>query len=135
MANFQNKACTSGGVSLYDPLFFTCNIYGAFFLRVVLPTGDQEYVSLGDTAATVSLPRGFTAVSLIVTEIDELRRNFHLTLFINSAYHLNGGEIKCDSITTKNVAKAGCLIGKLHHIAHCCITMWSSQVYYKQCIF
>ena len=59
----------------------------------MLPTGDQEIISVGDTAADVALPVGFDAVSLDI-ESDEYTRNFTLTLSIDSAYLLNGGEIK-----------------------------------------
>ena len=101
-----------------DPLFFTCNISGAVLLRIVLPIRYQEIISLGDTAATVHLPPGFTAVSLIITEIDEYRRNFSLTLYIDSAHLLEGGEIRCDNTTSLIAAKAGCLISKLNQIVH-----------------
>ena len=118
MAKFENETCAVGGVNPNDPLVFTCNIYGAMLLRVVLPTGDQETISLGDTAVDVHLPPGFTAVSLIITEIDEYRRNFSLTLYIDSAHLLDGGEIRCDNTTPLSTVKAGCLISKLHQVVH-----------------
>ena len=78
----------------------------------MLPTGDQEIISLGDTAADVHLPPGFTAVSLDITEIDDSSRNFYLTLSIESALHLKSGNITCDDTTTEKEAEAGCLISK-----------------------
>ena len=79
----------------------------------MLPTGDQEVISSGDTAADVALPSGFTAVSLDITVVDESTRNFNLTLSIDSASRLEGGNITCDDTTPGKVAKAGCPIGKL----------------------
>ena len=114
MANFSNETCVSGGVKPSEPLLFTCEVNGAILLRVILPNGDQEIISSGDTAADVALPTDFTAVSLDITEIDESTRNFKLTLSIESASLLKGGEIKCDDTTSRNEAKATCLIiGKL----------------------
>ena len=81
----------------------------------MLPTGDQEIISLGDTAADVDLPPGFTAESLDITVIDGSTRNFNLTLSISSASLLGGGEIICDDTTPNNEANATCpiIIGKL----------------------
>ena len=95
MANFTNEVCANGGVKPSEPLLFTCEVYGVVLLRVVLPTGDQEIISVLDTAADVALPAGFTAVSLDIREIDESTRNITLSLSIDSAYLLNGGEVKC----------------------------------------
>ena len=111
MANFTNKACFTGGVKPTDSLYFNCKIYGAVLLRVVLPTGDQEIISVGDTAADVVLPLGFTAVSLDIKEIDDSRRNFNLELFIARASLLEDGEIICDDTTPRKEAKAECPIG------------------------
>ena len=115
MANFLNEVCTTGGVKPSDPLLFTCEVNGVILLRVVLPTGDQEIISLGDTADDVDLPTGFTAESLDITEIDDSTRNFNLTLSIDSASLLAGGEIICDDTTASNKANATCpiIIGKL----------------------
>ena len=113
MATFTNEACATGGVNPTDPLLFTCEVNGVVLLRLVLPTGDQEIVSVGDTAADLSLPTGYTAVSLDITEIDGSRRNFHLTIFIANASLLGGGEIICDNTTSRKAVKAGCPIGKL----------------------
>ena len=97
-----------------EPLLFTCEVYKTALLRVVFPTGDQETVSVGDTAADVALPAGFTAVSVNITEIDESTRNIKLTLSIDSASRLNGGEIKCDDTTSRKETKAKCpIIGEL----------------------
>ena len=122
MANFTNKAWTTGGVRPSDPFLFTCKIYGAVLLRVVLPTGDQEIISVGDTAADVALPTGFAAVSLDITEIDDSTRNFNLTLSIDRASRLKGGNITCDNSTSMKTAMAICPLGKLslHHIIHVC---------------
>ena len=108
VANFSNEACATGGVKPSEPLLFTCEVYGVAILRVVLPTGDQEVIGVGDTAADVALPAGFTAVTLDITEIDESTRNFNLTLSIDSASLAVGGEIKCDDTTSRNEAKAKC---------------------------
>ena len=102
-----------------DTLLFTCEVYEAVLLRVVLPTGDQEIISVGDTVTDVALPTGFTAVSLDITEIDDSTRNFNLTLSIDRASHLKGGNIKCDDTTPTNIAMAGCLLGKLNPPANC----------------
>ena len=112
VAYFTNEACVTDGVQPSDPLSFSCEVYGVVLLRIVLPSGDMEIISLGDTAADVALPTGFTAVSLDITVIDESTRNFNLTLSIDSASHLEGGNITCDDTTPRNVAEAGCPIGK-----------------------
>ena len=113
MAKFTNEACATGGVKPTEQLHFTCQVNGAVLLRVVLPTGDQETISVGDTAADVDLPLGFTALSLNITEIDDSIRNFSLALIIDNAFFLNGGYIKCDDSTPRKVAKASCPTGKL----------------------
>ena len=113
MANFINEACTTDGVRPTDPLLFTCEIYGVILLRVLLPTGVQETISVGDTAADVVLPAGFTAVSLDITEIAVATRNFNLTLSIDRASRLEGGNITCDDTTPGKAAEAGCPIRKL----------------------
>ena len=82
VANFSNEACVTGGVKPSEPLRFTCEVNGAALLRVVLPTGDQEILSIGDTVTDVALPAGFTAVSFNITVIDDSTRNFTLTLSI-----------------------------------------------------
>ena len=113
MAKFKNEACTADGVKSSEPLFFICTIYEAFLLRVVLPTDDQETITLGDTFANLDLPPGFTALSLDITEIDESKRNFNLTLSVDSASRLKDGYITCDDSTSLKRAKAKCPIGKL----------------------
>ena len=113
MANFSNEACATGGVKPSDPLLFTCEVNGAILLRVKLSTGDQEIISLGDTPADVDLPPGFTTVSLDIIEIDNSRRNFHLTLSIDNASLLkDGNNITCDDTTPRRTATAICPIGK-----------------------
>ena len=125
MANFLTEACTTGGVKPSDPLLFTCEVNGVILLRVMLPTGDQEIVSLGDTRADVDLPTGFTAVSLNITEIDVSTRNFNLTLSIDSASLLGGGEIICDDTTPSNEANATCPItGKLSSPSNFSLLCW-----------
>ena len=125
VANFTNEACANGGVKPSEPLLFICEVYGVV-LRVVLPTGDQEIISIGDTTADVCLPTGFTAMSLNITEIDESTRNIILRLSIASASLLNGGEIKCDDTTPRNEAKAKCPItGKPSSPSNfCCFYMY-----------
>ena len=113
VANFANESCASGGVKPNDPLVFTCEIYGAVLLRVVLPTGDQEIISLGDTINDIALPTGFTALSSTITEIDDFTRNFNLTLLIDRASRLKGGEITCDDTTLRVSVKKKCIFGKL----------------------
>ena len=120
MASFTNETCATGFVKPTDPLLFTCEIKRAVLLRVVLPTGYQEIISVGDTAADINLPPGFTAVSLDITEIDDSIRNFSLTLSIGGAYLLDGREIKCDNTTSAKVAKDVCPIGKLSPSLFCC---------------
>ena len=107
-----NMVCITGGVKQTDSLLFTWKIYRAFFLRVVLPTGDQEVISVGDTVDDVVLPTGFTAVSLEITDVENIRGNFNITISIDRASHLAGHEIRCDDTTSKNVVKAGCPLGK-----------------------
>ena len=102
-----------------DPLLFNCEVYGAILLRVRLPTGDQDIISVGDTAADVALPPGFSAVFLDITEIDDSTRNFNLTLSIDGASRLEGGSITCDNITSTNRAMGGCLLGKLNPLSNC----------------
>ena len=114
MANFLTEACTTGGVKPSDPLLFTCEVNGVTLLRVILPTGDQEIISVGDTPSDVALPAGFTTESLDITVIDDSKRNFNLTLSISSASLLGDGEIICDDTTPSNEANATCpIIGKL----------------------
>ena len=67
VASFGDARCTAGGVCPNDPLVFTCEVNNTYVLRVVLPTGYHEYISVGDTTSGVSLPDGFTADSLLIT--------------------------------------------------------------------
>ena len=83
----------------------------------MLPSGDQEIVSLGDTTVDLHLPPGFTAVSLDITEIFDFRRNFNLTISIANASLLDDGEIRCDDTTGNKIAQATCPIGKFN--IHC----------------
>ena len=112
-ARFTNESCATGGVQPNDPLLFTYQLYGAILLRAVLPSGGQEIISIGDTVADVVLPSGFDAVSLTITETDNFRKNFDLTLSISTPSLLEGGEITCDDTTPINQARARCpVIGK-----------------------
>ena len=135
VAHFSNNTCTPDGANPADPLLFTCKVYEVVLLRVVLPTGDQEIISVGDTATDVALPDGFTVESLDIKEIDDFSRNFTLTLFITNASLLNDGGIMCDDTTTKKQAMAGCPTGKLSSpsnsslLCYIC-TLWSSQLHY-----
>ena len=118
VASFTNPSCATGGVKSTVPLLFTCEVNGAALLRLVLPTGDQEITSIGDTAADISLPTGFTAVSLDITEIDDFTRNFNITISIANASLLGGGEIICDDTTSTNQARASCPIyGKFNSLS------------------
>ena len=109
VAHFNDSRCTSGSVCATDPLIFTCELNGVILLRVILPTGYQEVLSLEDTAADVGgLPAGFSAESLYITEINDDIRNISLTLSIANASLLNCGEIICDDTTQTNVVMAGC---------------------------
>ena len=111
IAYFNDSRCGTSGVCATDSLFFTCELYEVFFLRVVLPSGDQEHISVGDNTADVALPVGFTAVSLLILPIDVSSRNISLTLSIMNASLLDGGMIKCeDAIKANNniMVMAGC---------------------------
>ena len=112
MAIFTNESCEAGGVKLSDPLLFICKIYGSFLLRVQLPNNDQEIISLGDKIDDIILPTGFKAISINITEIDLFTRNFSLTISIDRASRLEGGNITCDDTTPRKKATAGCIIGK-----------------------
>ena len=109
VASFNDSRCVAGGVCSNDPLLFTCKLYHVVGIYVRLPNGGQEGISLGDTAVDVVLPAGYMAMSLVITEIDEFLRNFHLTVNIANASLLNGGEISCDDLVGGAVM-AACLL-------------------------
>ena len=115
VARFANKQCANRGVKPTDSLLFTCELNGVFLLRVLLPNGAQEVASLGDTVHSISLPHGFTPVSFNISARNESRRNFSLSIFIENASLLDGGEIKCDDSTFRlnAMASARCPLGKL----------------------
>ena len=108
VASFNDTRCKTGGVCSTDPLLFTCGLQEVSILRVWLPTGYQESVSVGDNVKHLALPAGFTAVSLNILELDTNRiRNIFVTLSIANASLLDGGEIACDDTIEQNVT-AGC---------------------------
>ena len=112
MASFSDDRCEADGVCPSDPLTYTCEINGVAVLQVVLPNGDREIISLGNTQEDLNedLPDGFSALTLIITEVDGSARDFLLTLSIAEASLLAGGEIRCDDTTDNNVAMDGCPI-------------------------
>ena len=101
-----------------DPLVFTCELNEVALLQVILPTGEQENTSIGDSANDVALPVGFTADSLVITAVDDATRNITLTFSIENASLLNGSQITCDDTTNNVIAMAGCpLAGEPSYIA------------------
>ena len=108
MASFNDSRCAAGGVCATDPLLFTCEVNGAFLLRVIPPTGRQEVISVGDTTDNIVLPDGYTAVSLDLSKTDGVERDISLQIAIENASLLNGSEIICDDSTPRNVVMAGC---------------------------
>ena len=99
-------------MDLTDPLLFTCELHYVLALRVMLPNDYVETVSVNDTSLTRGLPAGFREVSLSMNTsvINELERNFFLTLSIANASLLDGGEIVCDDTTPMNSITAGCRV-------------------------
>ena len=93
-----------------DPLLYTCELHEVYVLRVRLPTGHGETVALGDTASTVDLPDGFTAVFLNVTVLYNFTRSISLTIIISNSSLMDGGNIICDDTTGRNRVIVGCLI-------------------------
>ena len=96
-----------------DPLLFTCELYNIFALRVVFPNGQFETVSVNDNSLNRRPPAGFSEVSLSINTsvINELERNFSLTLSIVNASLLDGREIVCDNTTQRfNNITAGCRV-------------------------
>ena len=99
-----------------DPLVFTCEV-NSFLMRIILPNGDQEVASIGDTESDILLfpSSGFTVDTFNVITVDTFTRNYTLTLSIENASLLNGDQIICDDTTENIVAKARCpLIGEPH---------------------
>ena len=95
-----------------DPLLFTCELHYVFALRVLHPNGYVDTMSVNDTSLRRGLPAGFSEVSLSMNTsvINELERNFFLTLSIANGFFLDGGEIVCDDTTPKNSITAGCRV-------------------------
>ena len=85
-----------------------------FLLSVVLPTGDQETIAVGDTAADVALPLGFIAISLNITTLNISTRNYSLTIaIIMNASLLNGGATGCNGGYISNVVMARCPLASM----------------------
>ena len=118
-------------MQLTDPLLFTCELHDVIALRVVLPTGDIEHISIGDTPSGVALPAGFTAVSVDIHEAvpDALRRNISLTLALTNASILDGGEMSCTDSTWRKVVMAACPIE-----SNIIISKYSISKYNNNCI-
>ena len=108
LAGFDNSRCKNGCVHSTEPLSFTCELINVFVLRIVLPNGGLESLSIGDTASDVGLPDGFRAKSLNIVVIDGSTRSFSLKLSITNASLLDGREIICDDTTPRNKVMAGC---------------------------
>ena len=107
---FNDSRCANASVCVdsSDPLLFTCELYHVVILRLVLPNGGHEHISLGDGSTSIKTPAGFKAESLDIQEIDKFTRNFSLTLSIANASLLDGREIKCDNTTSIIKGMAGC---------------------------
>ena len=112
LASFNDSRCTNSCVKSTDPLFLTCELSDIAGLRVILPNGVQEIISIGDNVdnpESIVLPDGFIAVTLnIMSVMDISERNVSLTLSIANAFLLDGGEIICDDTTPRNMVMAGC---------------------------
>ena len=109
VANFRNEECKTGEVNPFDSLYFTCEISEAPYLRIVLPTGQNEVISLRATLNDLRLSPGFIPCFLRITEVDDLKGNFTLSLCIDYATRLEGGNITCS--TAMKRATVGCPIG------------------------
>ena len=114
MASFNDERCTKSCVKSTDPLLFTCELSNVIGLRVILPNGVQEVMSIGDNvngpeSVVLFESDGFIAVSLnIMTVMDKIEKKVSLTLSIANASLLDGGEIICDDTTPRNKVMAGC---------------------------
>ena len=77
----------------------------------MLPIGDKDIVSTGDTPAGITLPVGFHAVSLDITDLEHntYKRNIAITLSLVNVFLLEGGETRCDD-TMGNAVMAACSI-------------------------
>ena len=104
-----------GFAQINDPLLSTCQLKDNIItLRIVLPSGIQEVVSLSDSPTDVRLPAGFTVASLVVSDVNENSILYKLTISIANTSLLDGGEIICDDMTQRKVAVARCpLVSKL----------------------
>ena len=107
VAHFNDSRCVANGVCSTDPLLFTCELNEVIYLQVVLPNGYYDYISIGDNAADISLPAGFTVEVINIRVMNEVTGNISLALFIANASLLEGSEIKCyDELG--NGVMAGC---------------------------
>ena len=109
VASFNDSRCSADGVCSTDPLLFTCGLKDVLGLRVILPTGDHDVITVGHntTHVALNLPHEFQAVFLNISEINDTR-NIFLTLSILNASLLEGGEITCDDTIVNKIA--GCPI-------------------------
>ena len=108
MTGFSDVRCAAGGVCPNDPLVFSCEINDAPLLQVTLPSGRRWQITVGVEAHDLRLPAGFSVDCLVVTPINGSKRNITITLSIEKAFLLDGGQITCDDTTTNNRAMFGC---------------------------
>ena len=105
MANFTDGRCEADGVCPNDPLLFTCEVNETVVLRVTLPDSTTQTLSPDDDFVPID---GITLVSLDISVVMDVTRNYNLTLSIANASVLAGGEIRCDTSGDTIVATAGC---------------------------
>ena len=106
LTRLNGSKCEENCVYSTDPLLFTCELNRVFLLLVKFPNGYREAVSVGDTLQSVTLPTGFSAVSLNISN-NTYTRNITLKILIANASFLDGGEITCDD-SSGNKVTAGC---------------------------
>ena len=113
LTRLDGSKCEDNCVYSTDPLLFTCELNRVALLRVLFPNGYHEPVGIGDTIQSVTLPAGFSAVSL--NKINTYTYNINLKFLIANASLLDGGKIICDDSIPEsgNNLTAGCqLCGK-----------------------
>ena len=114
LTKLDGSKCEDNCVYSTDPLLFTCELNGVYLLRVMFPNGYTEPVGDGDTIHSVTLPAGFSAVSLNISK-NKYTSNITLKFLIANASLLDGGKIICDDSFPQsgNNVTAGCrLCGK-----------------------